>query len=152
MFLKPVIIHCCVIWWDMKYCKWTCAMTTLYINIYLCRECCKTSSICLIMTTENLIWPVFFYFSVHSDPQRNIYFSADYKQYIFYAEKNMISFISFIHSKLYNELWFEPLKFRRWFRQLCTFFKIKNHGKPEYPLNKIPSSHVRFITSVLSLK
>ena len=151
MFLKPVIIHCCVIWWDRKYCKWTCATTILYINIYLRRECCKTSSICL-MTTENLIWPVFFYFSVHSDPQRNIYFSADYKQYIFYTEKNMISFISFIHSKLYNELRFESLKFRRWFRQLCTFFKIKNHGKPEYPLNKIPSSHVRFITSVLSLK
>ena len=34
--------------------------------------------------------------------------------------------------KLYSELGFESLKFRRWFRKLCTFFKIKTTGKPEY--------------------
>ena len=39
-------------------------------------------------------------------------------------------------TKLYNELGLESLKFRR----LCTFFKIKIYGKPEYLLNKIPSS------------
>ena len=43
-------------------------------------------------------------------------------------------------TKLYNKLGLESLKFRRWFRQLCTFFKIKIYGKPEYLLKKIPSS------------
>ena len=28
-------------------------------------------------------------------------------------------------TKLYNKLGLESLKFRKWFRQLCTFFKIK---------------------------
>ena len=27
--------------------------------------------------------------------------------------------------KIYNELGFESLKFRRWFRRLCVFYKIK---------------------------
>ena len=31
-------------------------------------------------------------------------------------------------SKLYNELSFESPKFRRWFRKLCTFYKIKTIG------------------------
>ena len=38
------------------------------------------------------------------------------------------------------------LKIRRWFRRLCTFFKIKIHGKPEYLLNKIPSSQIYYNT------
>ena len=33
-------------------------------------------------------------------------------------------------NKLYSELGFESLKFRRWFRKLCTFLKIKTTGKP----------------------
>ena len=48
--------------------------------------------------------------------------------------------------KLYNELGLESLKFRRWFRRLCTFFKIKVYGKPEYLLNKIPSSQIYYNT------
>ena len=32
--------------------------------------------------------------------------------------------------KLYKELGLESLRFRRWFRRLCTFSKIKIHGKP----------------------
>ena len=46
--------------------------------------------------------------------------------------------------KLYKELGLESLRFRRWFRQLCTFFKIKIHGKPEYLLKKIPSSQIHY--------
>ena len=49
--------------------------------------------------------------------------------------------------KLYKELGLESLRFRRWFRQLCTFFKIKIHGKPEYLLNKIPSSQIHYNSS-----
>ena len=49
-------------------------------------------------------------------------------------------------TKLYNELGLESVKFRRWFRQLCTFFKIKSHGKPEYPPNKIRSSQTHYNT------
>ena len=29
------------------------------------------------------------------------------------------------------------LRFRRWFRELCTFIKIKSSVKPQYPLNLI---------------
>ena len=43
-------------------------------------------------------------------------------------------------TKLHSELGLESLKFRRWFRRLSTFFKTKIYGKPEYLLNKIPSS------------
>ena len=49
-------------------------------------------------------------------------------------------------SKLYTQLGLESLKFRRWFRRLCTFFKIKRYGKPEYLLNKIPSNQIRYST------
>ena len=38
------------------------------------------------------------------------------------------------------------MKFRRWFRRLCTFFKIKIYGKPEYLLNKTPSSQIHYNT------
>ena len=50
-------------------------------------------------------------------------------------------------TKLYNELGLESLKFRRWLvTRLCTLFKIKIHGKPEYLLNKIPSSQIHYST------
>ena len=34
--------------------------------------------------------------------------------------------------KIYEELGFESLKFRRWMRRLCGFYKIKTRGHPEY--------------------
>ena len=43
------------------------------------------------------------------------------------------------HTKLYKELELESLKFRGWSRRLCTFFKVKTSGKPEYLLNLIPT-------------
>ena len=48
--------------------------------------------------------------------------------------------------KLYNELGLESLGFRRWFRILCLFFKIKKTGLPEYLLNMIPQSNHRHNT------
>ena len=45
-------------------------------------------------------------------------------------------------TKLYNELGLESLKFRR----LCTFFKMIIYGKPEYLLNKIPSTQIHYNT------
>ena len=48
--------------------------------------------------------------------------------------------------KLQKELGLESLRFRRWFRRLCTFSKIKIHGKPQYLLNKIPSSQTHYNT------
>ena len=45
--------------------------------------------------------------------------------------------------KLYNETGLESLKFRRWFRKLCTFYKIKSTALPSYLFDLIPkSSHV----------
>ena len=34
--------------------------------------------------------------------------------------------------KIYNELGFESLRFRRWFRRLCAFYKIKTTQLPSY--------------------
>ena len=44
-------------------------------------------------------------------------------------------------SKLYNELGFESLKFRRYFRKLCTCYKIKTTGVPEYLFDLIPKNN-----------
>ena len=51
-------------------------------------------------------------------------------------------------SKLYSKLGFESLKFRRWLRKLCTFFKIKTTGKPKYLFDIIPKT--KFIDTRLS--
>ena len=40
--------------------------------------------------------------------------------------------------KLYNELGWESLSDRRWFRRLCFFYKIVNRQTPEYLYNHIP--------------
>ena len=45
-----------------------------YINIYLHRECCKTSFIyCFTVTAKNLIWLVFFLFSGSCWPTEELY-------------------------------------------------------------------------------
>ena len=49
-------------------------------------------------------------------------------------------------TKLYNELGLESLKFRRYFRRLCTFFKIQQSGLPSYLYNLIPHSNHSYIT------
>ena len=65
----------CVIWLDWKYCGWTCATATLYINIYLHRECCKTTfTHCFIVTSKKLIWLVFFFIFLFMVTSRQIIF------------------------------------------------------------------------------
>ena len=44
-------------------------------------------------------------------------------------------------SKLYNELGFESLKFRRRFRISRIFFKLKTSGLPEYLFDLIPQNN-----------
>ena len=44
-------------------------------------------------------------------------------------------------SKLYNKLGFEFFKFRCWFWKLCTFYKIKATGVPEYLFDLIPETN-----------
>ena len=54
--------------------------------------------------------------------------------------------------KLYNEIGLEPLKFRRWFRKLCTFYKIESTGLPSYLYDLIAkSSHIYNTRSVEDL-
>ena len=48
--------------------------------------------------------------------------------------------------KLYNGLGLEFLAFRRWFRKLCLFHKIKKTGLPEYLFNMIPQSNHQYNT------
>ena len=52
-------------------------------------------------------------------------------------------------AKLHEKLGLESLKFRRWFRQLCTFFEIKTSGKPEYLFNLIPADQNPYNTRSL---
>ena len=52
-------------------------------------------------------------------------------------------------TKLYKELGLESLKFRRWFRQLCTLFKVKTNSKREYLLNLIPTGQHSYNTRSL---
>ena len=44
-------------------------------------------------------------------------------------------------TKLYHELGLESLKFRRWMRRLCMFYKIKTLKLPEYLYNLISNFH-----------
>ena len=41
-------------------------------------------------------------------------------------------------TKLYKELGLEFLKSRRWFRRLCTFYKIKTYNIPPYLADLLP--------------
>ena len=41
--------------------------------------------------------------------------------------------------KIYNELGIESLKFRRWLRQLCVFYKIKTTQIPIYLYELLPT-------------
>ena len=52
-------------------------------------------------------------------------------------------------SKLYSELGFESLKFKRWFRKLCTFLKLKTSGLPEYLFLLIPQNNHLYNTCFL---
>ena len=44
-------------------------------------------------------------------------------------------------NKLCRELGFESLKFRRWFKKICIFFKIKTTDLPEYLFDLIPRTN-----------
>ena len=52
-------------------------------------------------------------------------------------------------TKMYKELVLESLSFRRWFRWICTFLKIKSSGKPQYLLNLIPTGQHSYNTRSL---
>ena len=49
-------------------------------------------------------------------------------------------------TKIYNELGLESLRFRRYFRRLCTFFKIKQTEMPSYLFNLISQSNLNYNT------
>ena len=89
-----------------------------------------------------------YYFDVIYDQQNNKSFCIKIGriQYnVVLAITGTISGTSQIN--LYKELGLESLRFRGWFRWICTFFKIKIHGKPDYLLNMNPSYQVMFTTT-----
>ena len=45
----------------------------------------------------------------------------------------------YFNKKIYQEIGLESLKFRRWFRKLCHFYKIFNEKSPLYLFNLIPN-------------
>ena len=51
-------------------------------------------------------------------------------------------------SRLYNELGLESLKFRRCFRKLCTFYKIKTTGVPQWLSDLFPQNNHLYNTCV----
>ena len=52
-------------------------------------------------------------------------------------------------SRLYNELDPESLRFRRWFRKLCIFYKIKTVALPQYLSDLIPHTGHFYNTCVV---
>ena len=59
----------------------------------------------------------------------------------FYQQIESVQYVSFTITgaikrtsrlKLYNEIRLESLKFRQWFKKICTFYKIKSTGLPSY--------------------
>ena len=48
--------------------------------------------------------------------------------------------------KLYQELGFESLQQRRWYRKLCCLFKIINNQSPRYLFQLVPSSNTRYFS------
>ena len=51
-----------------------------------------------------------------------------------------------LNKKIYNELGLGSLRFRRWFRQLCIFYKIKITQLPSYLYELIPKSNHNYNT------
>ena len=48
--------------------------------------------------------------------------------------------------KLYQELGFESLQQRRWYRKLCLFFKIIKNQSPKYLFELIPTAREAYMT------
>ena len=48
--------------------------------------------------------------------------------------------------KLYQELGFESLQQRRWYRKLCLFFKIIKNQSPKYLFELIPTARQAYMT------
>ena len=48
--------------------------------------------------------------------------------------------------KLYQELGFESLQQRRWYKKLCCFYKIFKNESPRYLFNIIPTRNLFYIT------
>ena len=48
--------------------------------------------------------------------------------------------------KIYQELGFESLQQRRWYRKLCCLFKIIKNRSPSYLFQLVPSSTSRYLT------
>ena len=49
-------------------------------------------------------------------------------------------------SRLYSELGLEYLKFRRWFRKLRSFYKIKTEVLPQYLSGLVPQTNHQYNT------
>ena len=48
--------------------------------------------------------------------------------------------------KLYQELGFESLQQRRWYRKLCCLFKVINNQSPTYLFQLVPSPNTRYFS------
>ena len=48
--------------------------------------------------------------------------------------------------KLYQELGFESIQRRRWYRKLCCLFKIINNQSPRYLFQLVPSPNTRYFS------
>ena len=86
----------------------------------------------LITIYKSFIRPHLDYCDVIYDQPNNEGFCAKIEQIQYNATLTITGSIQGTSQiKLCKELGLESLRFRRWFRWLCTFFKIKIHGKPK---------------------
>ena len=94
----------------------------------------------LITIYESFIWPHLDYGGIVFDQSENESFSKKVDSVQYNAALAITGAIQGTYrEKVYNELGLENLKFRRWLRKLCCFYKTQNNGIPSYVAELIPS-------------
>ena len=101
----------------------------------------------LLTIYKSFIRPHFDYGDVIYDQSYNDSFHAKLESYQYKAALAMTGAIKGPSiEKLYQELWIEYLRSRRWFRKPCLFHKIIKSKSPPYLFILIPSSNRLYTT------
>ena len=93
----------------------------------------------LLTIYKSFVWPHLDYGDIVYDQPKNQSFSNKIEAVQYNAALAITNAIKGTsRTKLYKELGIESLSFRRWFRRLCTFYKIKTQRAPKYLYKLIP--------------
>ena len=101
----------------------------------------------LITIYKSFIRPHFDYADIIYDQPYNDSFSQHIESFQYNAALAITGAIrGTSQDKLYNELGIESLRDRRWFRRLCTFYRIKISERPSYLFDCIPKNSSKYNT------